>query len=178
MPIRSSGPNSASSSISDWEQISALQMQVVADLQRARGPHPQKLRRNLPGIARPAHATLAFDGAHADRVEHGGDAAGRKLRVMGDDGRAMGPVGGGARADMPLQVVGMKLHEASGDDIARAIDRATRHMGAARDFHDLAAAQGDAALHLAARQDQPRIGKGQGLGHDGQVFRHGGLDGG
>ena len=90
---------------------------------------------------------------HADRVENGGDPAGRKLGVMGDDGRRMGPVGGGARADVPLEIVGMKLHQTRGDDIALAIDRTVRDRAAARDLHDLAAAKADPAMQLAAGQD-------------------------
>jgi hypothetical protein len=84
---------------------------MMADLQRTRRAQAQKLRRDLPRIARPAHAALPLDRAHADRVEHGGDAAGRKLRVMGDDGGHVRPVGRRARADVPFQVVGVQLHQ-------------------------------------------------------------------
>jgi hypothetical protein len=95
---------------------------------------------------------------------------------MGDDGGGMGPVGGRARADVPLKVVGVQLHQARRHDVTVAIHGPCGHVAAARDLHDLAVAKADAATDLATGQDQARIGKGPGLVHHGQIFRHGGLD--
>ena len=148
------------------------QMDMVADLQRTRRPHDQKHIGQIARIARPAHPTCPFDGADTDRVIDRGNATGRKLGVMGRDRGLCRPMRRGARPQMPLQIVGMQLDQARRDDITAAIHRPRRHRRTARNLDDFTARDGHASQHLTLGQDEPGIGKGQRLGHQGSVFGH------
>ena len=112
------------------------QVQVVADPQRPRRPHGEDLVGQRAGVALVVHRRARDDGAHAQRVEDGGDAGGGQLGVMGADGGVVRPVDLGARRDVAFEVVGVQLDEARADEVAVAVDRARRHGGAVVDGGD------------------------------------------
>ena len=96
------------------------QVDMVADPERPAFAQRQQVGRQTARIG--AIITPVRGGADTHRVEHGRDARTRKLPVMGDERGLARPVDAGARLDMPLQVVGMQLHQTGDQQVAVTID--------------------------------------------------------
>ncbi len=97
---------------------------------------------------------IAQAGADADGVEHGGDARRNDLRVMRHRRQHGVEIHAGARHDMLLQAVGMKVDNTGHQIVAIEVDRAGGRARTLGDIVDTAMGDMDGALdHLFGKDD-------------------------
>ena len=96
----------------------------------------RRARRRLISVAsgrayvRVAGLAAGDQRADAQRVEDGGDAGAGELGVVGEDGRRLGPAHAGARLEVALEIVGVELDQAGGEDSRRRSPRRRRRRAA------------------------------------------------
>src|SRR4051812_36727801 len=94
-------------------------MQEVVGLERPRGLRPpQHLDREAEIFQPLALATVEAD---ADGVADGGYTGGRDLRVVRQHGGVRRPANPNSWRKLPLEIVGMQLHEARQEPVAAEI---------------------------------------------------------
>jgi hypothetical protein len=138
---------------------------VIGAQQAAVGCQLDRVRQAPGGLG--SGIVLACPGADAHRVEHGGRASGRQLRVTGENSVQRIPLHARPRDEVVLEVVGMQLDHARqqvvaaqvlgdrgstgadvGDQAVTDQDRAVRDLLPA---HDAAIAQDGFARHRVLR---------------------------
>jgi len=98
---------------------------------------------------------------NAQRIEHGRDAAGRELAVVGDHGRDRIPVHLGPRHVMRLEMVGMKLDQARKQEVAGEVLGMVRGAAFADLDDDAVNGRDPSGLDHMVRKDDASIGQEQ-----------------
>ena len=105
-----------------------------------------------------AHALLV-DVTDRDRIEHGGDAAGRHLGVVGQRRLTSRPFDLGSRLEILFHVVGVQLDQPWQQRVAFAIDGAPGLARAMVDGGDPAVADHQRAVDHLVVEHQPGVGQ-------------------
>ena len=142
----------------------AAQMGLVVGAQQICGARAlDRVGQRHDLFADAAAPVLMFVHADAKGIEHGGDAGGGDLRVVGHHRAAGVPEHPRPRHEMRLEMVGVQLDQAGQQKVALAVDPAFR-AAAFADLDDAAVVDRDPSREDAVGGDDLGVGQDEGVG--------------